>query len=192
MRAVLASATVVLLGLSQAGCTSWFGDESRPPPLLLEKGHDQALFDAEGHLVRLIQDADGDRRAEAVTFYRPDGVALRKEIDTDNDGAIDRWENYDSRGRLVRVGLATHARPRPRPDTWVFLDEHGGERRREWDDDGDGLPDRAEEYDLGRVVAEEQATHGGGHFDRRVIRGLDGEIVRIETEGDAFFPRALR
>ena len=70
---------------------------------LVEKGPYQALYRPDGHVERILQDADGDRRAEAVLLYAPTGKLLRAEIDTDRDGRVDRWEYFDARGVLERV-----------------------------------------------------------------------------------------
>jgi hypothetical protein len=115
-----------------------------------------------------------------------------REVDTDRDGVIDRWEIFDLGGRLVRVGRST--RPGLRPDLWTDLDVRGAERRREHDDDGDGLPDRAEVWTEGRLVAEEFATRGDGRFKRRLVRGPDGRVVRVETDidGDGLSRRRSR
>ena len=86
------------------------------PYLLVEKGPYQSLYDEAGRLERLVYDQDGDRTADAVILYGPDGQLRQAEIDTDLDRVIDRWE-YFEKGLLVRL---------------------------EYDDDGDGRVDRSE------------------------------------------------
>jgi len=176
--------------LTSAACARRPADDvGAAIPVLFEKGSAQALYDADWRLVRLAEDEDGDRRAERITFYRPDQTPLRREVDMDRDGVIDRWEIFEPSGRLVRVGTST--RRGLRPDLWVDLDAQGAERRREYDDDGDGLPDRAEVWAEGRLVAEEFAIKGDGLFRRRLVRGPDGRVVRVETDddGDGLFEK---
>ena len=83
--------------------------------MLVEKGSFQSLYGADRKIERLLYDRDGDRVADAVILYAPDGTVRAAEIDTDLDEVIDRWEHFE-RGVLVRV---------------------------EADDNGDGTPDRA-------------------------------------------------
>ena len=89
----------MLLGI--AGCRA--GPPRTASFHLVEKGPYQALYGADGHVERIVQDADGDRRAEAVLLYAPSGKLLRAEIDTDRDGRVDRWEYFDARGVLERA-----------------------------------------------------------------------------------------
>jgi hypothetical protein len=187
---VIALFAALSIGALGAACTSP-RDSGPATPLLLEKGNEQALYDADERLQRLVQDADGDRRADVIRFYAPDGHLQRREVDVDRDGALDRWESLDLRGKVSRVGLCR--RGEPRPDLWIGYDDRGQENRREYDDDGDGRPERAEVLAEGRVVAEELSTRGDGRFDRRLVRGPDGSIVRVETDanGDGLFERSL-
>ena len=70
---------------------------------LVEKGPYQVLYGPDRQVERIVQDSDGDRRAEAVLLYAPGGKLRRAEIDTDRDGRVDRWEYFDARGVLERV-----------------------------------------------------------------------------------------
>ena len=150
---------------------------------LVEKGPFQALYGPDGRLERVAYDRNGDRRAEIVTFFSPAGTALRAQIDSNDDGVVDRWEHYGPDGRIAKLGVA---RKTPgRPDTWSYPDGFGGVGRREYDDDGDGRPERSEDLLDGAVIAEEFDTDGDGRRDRRVVRGPEGEIARIETDPDA-------
>jgi len=79
-------------------------------PQLVEKGRYQVLYRADGTRERLVYDEDGDANAEAVVLYTPRGAVEHSEIDTDNDGRVDRWEYFDEAGRLVRVDRAAPAR----------------------------------------------------------------------------------
>ena len=174
-----ASAAILLAALA-AGCRL---PASAPPPAhhLVEKGHFQALYGGpDNHLERVVYDADGDHRAEVVTIFGPGGRPLRAQIDTDNDGIVDRWEYYAPDGRIAKVGTAR--RHPGRPDLWTYPDGFGGVSRREYDDDGDGRPERAEDLLDGVVIAEEYDTDGDGKWDRRLVRARDGSIARIDTD----------
>jgi hypothetical protein len=160
-----------------AACNPW---STTPAPrlTLAENGKYQTLLDMEGRPLRRAYDEDGDRRADAINFYRQ-GRLERAEVDTDRDGIVDRWEVYSEDGKIVRVGRAT--RQPGRPDEWSYPDGLGGISRRELDDDGDGHIDRAEVYVEGRVVAEEFDTDRDGTLDRRLVRRLDGTLERVEA-----------
>jgi len=170
------------------GCSA---EPSRAKWHLVEKGPFQALYRPDGHLDRVAYDGNGDHRAEVVTFFAPGGAPLRAQIDTDNDGIVDRWEFYGPDGRVAKVG--TSRRIPGKPDLWSYPDGFGGVARREYDDDGDGKPDRAEVLLGDQVVAEEFATKGDGHWNRRIIRAKDGSIARIDldSKGDGSWQTSL-
>ena len=158
-----------------------------PPPAagrlhLVEKGRFQALYGADGHLLRVVSDRNGDGRAEMVTIFSPGGNVVRAQIDTDGDGVVDRWEYYGPDGRVAKVGFSR--RTPGKPDMWAYPDGFGGVGRREYDDDGDGIAERAEDLLDGVVVAEELDTNGDGRWDRRLVRGPGGAIERVETDPD--------
>jgi hypothetical protein len=68
------------------------------PFRFVEKGPYQALYGPDGRIERILLDADGDRRAEAVCIYAPTGTIARCEIDTDGDGVVDRREEFGPEG----------------------------------------------------------------------------------------------
>jgi hypothetical protein len=160
-----------------------------PAARLLEKGPYQALYAPDGTLERLAYDADGDRRADVVTHYGRGTRPLRAEIDSDRDGRVDRWEVYGEQGKTIKRGTARRARTAP--DLWSYGDGAGGVARREYDDDGDGRFERAEDLAGARTVAEELDTDGDGRRDRRIVFGEDGRIAWVEADadGDGLFER---
>jgi hypothetical protein len=109
-----------------------------PAGILHQKGPYQAYYGPDGKIERLLQDVDGDGRADAVILYWPDGKIRAGEIDSDRDGTVDRWEYYSSDGVLQKVG--TSRRKGPRADQWDIIDGNGRVVRREFDDD----PDRSQ------------------------------------------------
>lgn len=87
---------------------------------LHQKGKFQALYDASGRMVRLLQDTNGDGRAEVVVVFGEKGKPERGEIDTDGDGVVDRREYFAPDGTLLRVEttdrvLPQTAAPSPAP-----------------------------------------------------------------------------
>src|SRR5215813_1555128 len=60
---------------------------------------------ATGRLRRLTFDANRNGRNDAVSVM--DGTRVDHiELDTDENGAVDRWEYYDADRRLVKVGIS--------------------------------------------------------------------------------------
>jgi hypothetical protein len=113
-----------------------------PAGILHQKGPYQAYYGPDGKIERLLKDVDGDGRADAVILYWPSGKVRAGEIDSDRDGMVDRWEYYSTEGILEKVG--TSRRKGPHPDQWDMIDGNGRVVRREFDDDGDGVPDRSQ------------------------------------------------
>jgi hypothetical protein len=100
---------VVLALLAPCGCR--VAETSRRLPggyRLIQKQQYQALYGPDGRIERLLQDRDGDGRAEAVVIYRANGKPQRGEMDTDGDGRVDRWEHFWSDGKLEKVDLDTN------------------------------------------------------------------------------------
>lgn len=115
--------------------------------MLVEKGSAQSFFDAEGRLLRVLVDANQDRRADVQFLYRPEGTVRVAEIDADRDGVVDRWEHYGADGSLERVEQA---------------------QLEELDTDGDGKPDRRlHRRRDGAVIALEIDRDEDGVWERR-------------------------
>ena len=75
---------------------------------LVQKDQFQALYGPDGRILRLLQDRNHDGRAEVVIVYGRSSRPERAEIDTDEDGAIDRWEHLRPDGSVARVDLDTN------------------------------------------------------------------------------------
>ncbi len=160
----------------------------RPAPAarayLFEKAGYQAIYDPAGRLLRLLQDTNGDRRADTSIIYSPAGAPARVESDLDGDGSVDRWEVFGPKG-LEKLGSAR--RVRGQADLWETVE---GQRvlRRELDDDGDGRFERDERWDAQGLVSVALDTNGDGRVDRwqqwqaRVLRS---EAVDVDGDGHA-------
>lgn len=106
--------------LLQVGCA---GETARRAVVpgghhLVQKGEYQALYDRDGRLVRLVQDRNRDGRAEVVITFHTNGRPRQGEMDTDDDGFVDRWEVFLPDGRLEKVGVSRAANGQP--DAWEY------------------------------------------------------------------------
>lgn len=164
-------------------------------------------------LVRLdLPRADG-RGVQARTYL--DGARVfRTEVDLDGSGRVDRWEYFDPRGRLVKVG--TSSAGDGVEDTWTYAADDEGVRRVEIATARDRRPDRRETYRADRLVAVEEDVNGDGRPDkweeyadgvlrvvgfdpsyragrplRRVVYDRDGRFshVEVDPDGDGQFER---
>jgi hypothetical protein len=150
----LSTLCVALLALTTlvAGCSS--GDSTtldRP----------KADYDAEtGHLRRLTFDANQNGRNDAVSVM--DGTRIDHiELDTDENGAVDRWEYYDADRRLVKAGISRQ---------------------------NDGIIDAFEFYGHGNgnddiITRIEVSTRRDNRFNR-VEFYADGILARVEEDED--------
>ena len=117
-------ACAALLAAAGAGCAAPPAPSAAPAGFhLVERERYQALYDARGRIVRLLQDEDGDGRAEAQILYWPNGLPRQGELDTDRDGRVDRWEVFGTDGTLQRIGTATGGAATPQ--VWEHLDAQG-------------------------------------------------------------------
>jgi hypothetical protein len=136
-----------------------------PAFVLFQKAKLQGLRDLRGVTVRLLEDADGDLRADTVVLFDSSGRPVRAEVDSDRDGVVDRWETLRANGTAERVARANRATGRP--DRWEYLDLTGRPYRRDLDRDGDGRVDQI--FLLGphgTPLVEERDDDGDGRLER--------------------------
>jgi hypothetical protein len=136
--------TFILAALAlAAGCATDMPSASLPDGWrLVQKRQYQALYGPDGRLVRVVQDANHDGRADAVISCRGDGTPAAGEIDADLDGVVDRWERFALDGSVDLVGVSRQRNGRA--DYWEHRRGDGTVWQRDWDDDGDGRPDRSD------------------------------------------------
>jgi hypothetical protein len=141
-RAAAFAVVPVLITLFSIACDTEPATPQLTSGQLWQKGPYQTLYGADGRIERVLYDSDGDGRAETVILYDEKGKPRRAEIDTNNDGAVDRWEELRPDGSVASVAYAVR---RPgRPDLWEYAGPDGRVVRREIDEDGDGKADRIE------------------------------------------------
>jgi len=203
--------TLVLCAGCAGRCGALGGLPPQRPPLvtgpdgktyhLVGRGPYKAFYDQWGRLQRLEYDQNGDGRPDQVAHHDGARTPRTIEVDEDYDGVVDRWEDYDPSGRLTRVGTSRRGRG---PDLWSAPGPDGQPARKEYDEDGDGRPDRVETLDAGevtaveidqdrdgrtdrwqswrqgRLIGEELDTDRDGRPDRRLRYGDDGRVLGLD------------
>ena len=131
-----------------------------------------------GRLKELAYDATTNGRVD--TWTDMDGTKpLRSRIDRNDDGTIDRWEYYDEKSRLVKVGFSRRADGTP--DAWAFSGDDGKVQRIELSSARDeNKIDRIEYYDTTRIRPDGQ----GALLRAEADTNQDGRIDQWETYQD--------
>jgi hypothetical protein len=138
----------VLGTLTLAGCSS---EQSGTTPV-----YDPVTRE----LARIDYDYNADGVIDVRTYMRA-GKPQRLEGDADADGRVDRWEYYDHRGEIERVGASSQQDGTE--DTWIS--RSGGETRMEISTQRDGRVDRREFYRGDVLLRAESDTDRDGRFD---------------------------
>jgi antitoxin component YwqK of YwqJK toxin-antitoxin module len=188
--------TLLLLALPFAlagatGCQRQQKPERVAEGYLFEKGPYQGFYDGGGKLTRLLYDQNGDKKADVVMLFYPNGKPRQVEADSDLDGKIDRWQYYSVKGVAEKEGYSRAGTANP--DTWQYFDASGNITRREIDDNGDGKVDRTENFQNGRVAAVGVDSDGDGKIERWQT-WASGRVVseELDTDGDGIGDRRLR
>ena len=169
---------------------------------VLDKGAWKGYYDAQGRVAVVEYDSNADGRADYIAHYDERRQIRLLEVDEDHDAWVDRFEHYDAAGVLEKVGR--WRKQRGRADEWTYRAADGRPARIEYDDDGDGKPERADvledgvvvrvetdsdrdgrpdrwqAWDRGRLVREELDTDGDGRPDRRLVFGPRARLLRVE------------
>ena len=148
-------------------------------------------------ILRIELDLDENGHVERWDFYRPDGGLEKVGFSRQNDGVMDAQAFYGPGGALARMEVSTR-----RDGTFDRTELYeGGLLKRSADDtDGDGRPDKWDEYARhgGGGAAPEYAVtstsfddSGSGRPERRFVFGPGGSIERVELDpdGDGIFVR---
>ena len=209
MNARLAAA-LLLAGSAAAGAAACSDADQERLKQTTKATYDQST----GKLKELTYDANKNGRVD--TWTEMDGTRpLRARIDRNEDGKLDRWEYYDEKGRLTKVGFSRS--DDGRPDAWAFSGPDGKIVRIEISSVKDESKiDRWERYEpkgaspdgVGALLQADEDTNGDGRPDKwetyeagalktaafdenrdgRADRRLTysgGTLALIETEPDA-------
>lgn len=178
----------LIASLVLSGCSS--------PDAERVKATTQASYDrATGKLAEITYDANKNGRID--TWTKMDGSRpVSSEIDNDEDGKIDRWEEYGPDGKLVK---AMWERPKPptakdqtrtgRPDAAAFIGADGQVERIEYTEVSELTNKesvvRREFYEAGRLVRAEEDTLGNGLMDRFEHFDASGRLVAVDLDETA-------
>jgi hypothetical protein len=124
----------------------------------------QAEYDATtGKLRQLTMDAKKDGKPNVISYM--DGARfVRIEIDSDENGSVDRWEYYSPDQNLEKVGLSRLNDGIA--DTWLFKGPDGQPARIDRATRRDGKVNRSEFYTAGQLTRAEEDTNGDGRLDK--------------------------
>jgi hypothetical protein len=145
-------------------------------------------YDQAGKLKELAYDSNHNGVAD--TWTDMDGArAVQTRIDSNEDGRLDRWEYYDEKSNLVKIGFSRS--DDGKANAWAFAGPDGGIERIEMSSAADDTKvDRWERHDGNGIVAAEEDTDLDGSADkwetyesaRLKTKGL---LVTIESDPDA-------
>ena len=169
---------------------------------LLEKPPYTYLYSLDGALKELRVDSNGDQHPDVFAYFSGRDTPDRLEIDENKDGKLDRWEEYNVAGLLVRYSTSGKG---GKPDRFVELDpatkatlrvetdaDHDGRRERlevyassqlirsEMDTNGDGKRDRVQTWNKGQLESEEMDRDGDGKPDIKISHAKGGAITKVE------------
>lgn len=130
-----------------------------PSAKRVEATYDQTT----GKLSRLTMDATKDGKPN-ITSYMKGSKFERIEIDTNEDGKIDRWEYYGPDQKLQRVGYSRSNDGIV--DAWTVQGIDGATERVEVSTKRNGKANRTEFYEKGALTRAEEDTDGDGGVDK--------------------------
>lgn len=138
-----------------------------------------------GRLKRIDADTNKNGRMETFSYWDATRI-IRIEIDRDEDGKIDRWEHYNEKNKLLRVGSSS--KDDDVEDTWTYPDATGFLGRVETDLDRNGSIDKREIYvqnprapDQRVLAIVELDLDRAGRPARRLHYRADGSFERSEA-----------
>ena len=148
-----------------------------------------AAYDSKtGKLTTLSVDANRNGRVDAVSHM--DGTRiLRIEVDQDENGKVDRWDFYGADRKLERVGFSRQNDGVM--DAVAYYQSEGVLSRMEVSTRRDGTFDRVERYTDGHLVEAAEDTDGDGRPDkwdeykRATVAGITDDVVVSTTFDDS-------
>jgi len=149
------AATLIVCAIAFVACAAPDRSQSDSPAAEYDRGT--------GRLQRLAFDSDDDGRNDAAGIL--DGTRVKHiELDSNGNGAIDRWDFYDEEGRVARVGMSR--RDDGVMDAVAVMGPDQHLIRMEVSTGRDGRFDRLEFYQAGRLARAEEDTDGDGRVDK--------------------------
>jgi hypothetical protein len=148
-------------------------------------------------ILRIEVDQDENGQIDRWDFYGPDKRLERVGFSRENDGVMDAVAYYQSEGVLARMEVSTR-----RDGTFDRIERYQNGRLVEAaeDTDGDGRPDKWDEYGPSNVTGVTDAVVVATKFDdsksgrpeRRFVYGQNGAIAQVEfdRDGDGVFTAA--
>jgi len=184
-----ASSLIVVLAIVSASCSNPERDRARATT--------QATYDGTGRLAEITYDKNKNGRID--TWTKMNGrLPVSSAIDTDEDGKIDRWEEYGPDGKNVKV---MWERPKPptskdqvmtgRPDAMAYMGPDGAVERIEYLEVSELDPAkkqtvvRREFYAGTRLVRAEEDTLGQGYMDRFEHYDESATLTAVEFDETA-------
>jgi hypothetical protein len=151
------------------GCTAVPSDQQRV----------QAKYDqTSGKLSQLTVDVKTDGKPN-ITGYLDGTTFLRIEIDSNEDGKIDRWEHYGAAQRITRVGISRSNNGKE--DAWLVQGADTSATRLEISTRRDGTVDRTEFHQNGTLTRAEEDTDADGRVDKWEYYE-SGALVRVSFD----------
>jgi hypothetical protein len=183
-----------LVGTGVLGISVWLNADRTGANASIKPTYDKAT----GKLTELAYDSNHDGRPD--TWTQMDGTrALRSRVDRDGDGRIDRWEEYDASGSIVKLGFSR--KNDGRADAWISMAAEPGIQRIAMSSTGDEHKiDRWEYYDVskagdggrGVLVRVEEDSAGDGRVHKwETYRDGMLETVSFDEDGDGKPDRRL-
>jgi len=139
----------------------------------------EAKYDATtGKLSQLTVDGHKDGKPN-ITSYMDGTKFVRIEVDSNEDGRIDRWEYYGADQKVERVGFSRANDGKP--DVWASRATDGSLSRLEVSTKHDGAVNRVEFYEAGRLARAEEDTDADGRPDKWE-KYDSGELVSVSFD----------
>ena len=161
-------AVIVLALLVSVGCGNG-PSESRV---------EAAYNETTGKLSQLTVDSAKDGKPN-ITSYMDGSRFVRIEIDSDEDGKIDRWEYYGADQKVARVGFSRANDGKQ--DAWATRAPDGSLSKLELSTRHDGAINRVEFYEAGRLARAEEDTDADGRADKWETY-VSGELVSVSFD----------
>jgi YD repeat-containing protein len=159
-RRTIAATGMSLIAVIVAGCGT---PPTRTDLQVVRPGVRAQYHETTGRLRLLEFDADKNGAADSIAHM--DGArVLFIEVDADEDGTVDRWDYYTPERKIEKTGLA-RARD-GKLDTWIVEGSNGAVERVEVSTHRDGVPNRVEYFDAGRLIRSEEDTNADGRIDK--------------------------